>query len=176
MKSGRTASALILAACLAALAGCATASQAASTDPTPLFPEANYVGALPTPVTYKDGWIILTPPRAGDTPAVDWRDAYAHCGKDAVCEAGRIPTISYGRATVTGYGDIQADGSTVLRVEDRLVYLIQYNQSDGMQCPRLGPMQMSETPSEMPIAIPCSQVAYIDAMSGDPLGASSWSD
>lgn len=173
---------LLVLGCVMITAGCAGASQAATSAPTtPGLPEPHYAGALSAPVTYNNGRITLNPPQAGDVPAVDWREAYRHCSTDAFCELQVVPTISYGRATVTGYGDIQADGSTTLRIKDRLVYVLQYAQSDGERCPRSGPIPVvSGRPATVPVTavadVPCTTISFIDAASGEALGASSWSD
>lgn len=55
---------------------------------------------------------------------------------------------------------IGTDGSTTLRIKDRLVYVIQYSRADGEQCPRGGPIPVSsgrpDTAPATPVTVPCT--------------------
>lgn len=119
-----------------------------------------------------EGTIILAPPRTTDTPTADWRPAYEACGPgNPFCDFELTPTIYYARVTLTHMlGDIQPDGSTKMKVVDRLLYVIQY---DGDECPSHGPPERSLR-SDFAPTYPCTSMAWIDAGTGEALGGAAW--
>lgn len=112
--------------------------------------------------------VTVVPPRSGDVPAISTDDAMASCSHGSACgSVDQVPEIRLGRATTTGAGTQNADGSWRPLMDDALVFEMIWT---GQQCPPvLGTGTGSASNSSPPALHTCTTVAWVDAITGDDL-------
>jgi ABC-type transport system substrate-binding protein len=129
------------------------------------WPPATDMGALNHSIIYSAMQLSLTPPGAGDTPAIDAASAYGACKVDAACPTGGSgPDIVLALASSPLGGSVASDGSTQPKLQDTLAYVLTWND---VPCVGSGPGNPKY--STATAVSTCIWVAVIDANTGKSL-------
>lgn len=143
-------------------------SGAASVPTSAFLPTTRSVAftRVSTTQRWADGSVTVIPPRPGDVPAISVTDALATCGRGSACgSVSRLPVVLLGRATASGAGEQNPDGSLTPVMADTLVFEMIWS---GLTClPAVG--TATGTVSGAPAYDDCTTVAWVDATTGAAL-------